>query len=338
MKERTRQTVDGKVFTLEARKRPLRVRLRKAWHAAALRGFARCVWLLSRFVPYRLGVRAGGALGNLLYPFLRRERERALAHLAQAFPERDEAWHAATARACFAHIGRAIFELALARPDRLGEVTRFVGADNLRKAMDMGRGVVFVTGHVGNWELMGAAIAQAYPVSVVAAPVKPEPVNDLVVALRRRLGVRTILRDRPGAARELIRVFRQGRALGILIDQDTKVEGAYVDFFGRPAWTPTAAAAMALKFGAPVVFGWTHRDPDGRHTITIEGPLELVQTGDLETDIVANTALFTRLIEAAIRRRPEQWVWMHRRWRRRPPRTLRRFAEPAPPPGRAAAP
>jgi Kdo2-lipid IVA lauroyltransferase/acyltransferase len=153
---------------------------------------------------------------------------------------------------------------------------------------------------------------------VVAAPIEPEPVNNMVVQLRASKGVSTILRDRPGASRDLIRVFRQNRVLGILIDQDTDVDGAFVDFMGRPAWTPTAAASMAIKFNAPVIFGHIRRAGSNRHTITMEGPLDLIRTGDDRKDIIANTAMFTKKIETCILQDPEQWVWMHRRWRRQP--------------------
>ena len=163
-----------------------------------------------------------------------------------------------------------------------------------------------------------AAIAAHYAVSVVAAPIEPEAVNAQIVDLRSRLRVKTILRNRPGAAKELIRVFRENRTLGILIDQDTEVEGTFVEFFGRKAWTPTAAAQMAIKFHAPVLFGYIHRGPDDRHRIVIEGPIELIRTGDHGEDIKINTARFTTMIEQAIRMHPEQWVWMHRRWRRQP--------------------
>ena len=178
--------------------------------------------------------------------------------------------------------------------------------------------MIYVTGHIGNWELMGHAVRLGTPVSVIAAPIEPEQVNDMIVGLRASMGVRTILRSRPGASRELIRVFKENRVLGILIDQDTDVESAFVDFMGRPAWTPTAAASMALKFGAPVIFGYVQRGKDNRHTITIEGPLELIHSGDPNMDIIANTAMLTKKIEDAIRQNPEQWVWMHRRWRRQP--------------------
>jgi KDO2-lipid IV(A) lauroyltransferase len=140
----------------------------------------------------------------------------------------------------------------------------------------------------------------------------------MIVELRAGMGVRTILRGRPGSTRELIRAFRENRILGILIDQDTDVESAFVDFMGRPAWTPTAAASMAIKFGAPIVFGYIQREKGCRHKIFIEGPLPMIVTNDTEKDIVANTAMLTKKIEDVIQKNPEQWVWMHRRWRRQP--------------------
>jgi len=201
---------------------------------------------------------------------------------------------------------------------RLARIVDFQGEEKLQNAIDQGKGVVFVTGHIGNWELLAGAVALRYSASVVAAPIEPEEVNDMILGLRAGLGVRTILRGKPGASRELIRVFKENRMLGILIDQDTDVESVFVDFMGMPAWTPTAAASMALKFGAPLLFGYIRRGENNRHMITVEGPLELMRTGDDEKDIIANTAMLTKKIESSVLENPEQWVWMHRRWRRQP--------------------
>lgn len=277
-----------------------------------------CLRLFSRVVPYRAGVCVGGALGFVSYYSLRRDRTRAHEHLTIAFGGKAPAWIRRTARRSFVHLGKALLEVMLMTRGRLARTIELRGTENLRKAFDMGKGVVFVTGHIGNWELMGHAVAQIHPLSVIAAPIEPEQVNDMIVDLRQGMGVRTILRNRPGASKELIRIFRENRVLGILIDQDTDVESAFVDFMGKKAWTPTAAASMAIKFGAPVIFGYDRRNGDGTHTAIIEGPLELIRTGDNEKDVVANTAMLTRKIEDAIRENPEQWVWMHRRWRRQP--------------------
>jgi KDO2-lipid IV(A) lauroyltransferase len=268
--------------------------------------------------PYSLAVAEGGGLGFIAYYLLPRDRKRAVAHLRSVYPEQEDEWVERIAHRTFIHLGKALLETMAVNPRRLPSLVTFRGFEHLKSAVEKGRGVVFVTGHIGNWEIMGAAVAAAYSLSVVAAPIEPEPVNDMIVGLRAALGVRTILRSRPGAAKELIRIFRENRILGILIDQDTDVEGAFVDFMGRPAWTPTAAAQMAIKFGAPVVFGYIQRTGNDRHTITIEGPLDLSRSGNDEEDIRTNTAMFTKKIEEVIRRNPEQWVWMHRRWRRQP--------------------
>jgi KDO2-lipid IV(A) lauroyltransferase len=278
----------------------------------------RLVRLFSLLVPYHFGVWAGGILGFIAFYILPRERNRAITHLTLVFSEKDRTWLHRTARNCFVHLGKGLLEVMLMTPSRLEKVIEFQGDESLRTAIGIGKGVIYVTGHIGNWELMGHAVAARYNLSVIAVPIEPEQVNDMIVGLRAGMGVRTILRTRPGASRELVRVFKENRIMGILIDQDTDVESAFVDFMGRPAWTPTAAASMALKFGAPVIFGYIQRNGDNRHTIIVEGPLKLVHTGDHGKDVIANTAMLTKKIEDAIRKNPEQWVWMHRRWRRQP--------------------
>jgi KDO2-lipid IV(A) lauroyltransferase len=274
--------------------------------------------LFSLIVPYWLGVRVGGVLGLVAYFLLPRDRTRAITHLTLAFPEKDLSWIHHTAKRCFIHLGKGLLEAMLITPRRIEQVVTIRGEEALHAALDMGKGVIFVTGHIGNWEFLAHAVAARYNSSVIAVPIEPEQVNDMIVKLRAGMGVRTILRSRPGASRELVRVFKENRIMGILIDQDTDVESSFVDFMGRPAWTPTAAASMALKFGAPVLFGYIQRGKDDRHTVTMEGPLNLIRTGDREKDVIANTAMLTKKIENAIRSNPEQWVWMHRRWRRQP--------------------
>ncbi|MHB8844629.1 MAG: lysophospholipid acyltransferase family protein [Nitrospirota bacterium] len=293
-------------------------RVRKRFNRVSLIFLTRMFKLVAAILPYRFSVAAGGILGFLVYYALPRDRNRAIEHLTKAFPEHDPQWVRATAHRTFIHLGKCLMEEMAINPRRLRRVVSFQGRERLHEAIGQGKGVVYVTGHIGNWEIMGAAVAAEHSLSVVAAPIEPEPVNDMIVGLRASMDVRTILRSRPGAAKELIRVFRENRILGILIDQDTDVEGAFVDFMGIPAWTPTAAAQMAIKFGAPVVFGYIQRQDNGHHVITVEGPLELRRTGNDDEDIRTNTAMFTSRIEEVIRRNPEQWVWMHRRWRRQP--------------------
>lgn len=278
----------------------------------------RSILLLSKLMPYRLGVCSGGLIGFMAYYLFPRERNRAIAHLSLVFGEKGRPWIQRIAKRSFIHLGKSLLEVMLISPRRLAQIVDIQGEESLRTALSQKKGVIYVTGHIGNWELMGHTVAAINSLSVIAAPIEPEQVNDVIVRLRARMGVRTILRGRPGASRELIRIFKENRILGILIDQDTDVESAFVDFMGKPAWTPTAAVSMAIKFGAPVIFGTIQRSNDNRHMITIEGPLELVRTGNDEKDIIANTAMLTKKIEDRIAQNPEQWVWMHRRWRRQP--------------------
>lgn len=173
--------------------------------------------------------------------------------------------------------------------------------------------MLILTGHCGNWELLAALLsAHGLPLSVVAREIDEPGLQTMLLDLRARFGSRTIVRGTPGAARALLATLRGGGALGMLIDQDTKVEGVFVPFFGRLAWTPVGAAELATRFGAVVLPTFIEREPDGRHRGRIHPEMAL------PADPTAATAKMTAAIEAQIRARPEQWVWLHRRWRRRP--------------------
>ena len=148
--------------------------------------------------------------------------------------------------------------------------------------------------------------------AVIARELADPGLQEMLLALRERFGTRTIVRGTPGAARVLLSTLRSGGALGMLIDQDTRVDGVFVPFFGRPAYTPVGAAELAQRFDAAVLPVFIERLADGTHRGRIEPALALPD------DPTAATALMTARIEAQIRRVPEQWVWLHRRWRRAP--------------------
>jgi KDO2-lipid IV(A) lauroyltransferase len=260
--------------------------------------------------------RVGRLFGRLGWWFGRRDRRRALEHLALAFPERPAAERRALARAAFRHQGMNLAEDLHLLSRGCADVARYVETEGWERVAALraaGTGVLIVTGHCGNWELLAAAInCRGLGMRVVARALDEPELQDLLVAFRRRFGSESIERGRPGAARELLRALREG-ALGMLIDQDTRVEGVWVPFFGRPAYTPVGAAKVALRPGVAAVPAFVERRPDGTHLARFLPPL------DLPPDETAATALMTQAIEAQIRRRPEQWVWMHRRWRRQPP-------------------
>jgi KDO2-lipid IV(A) lauroyltransferase len=267
-------------------------------------------------LPWNDAQRLGGALGGLAWGLAGRDRRRALDHLAIAFPDLPGADRAALARRSFVHFGTMLGESLWLAGHDTSDVHRLVelgGWSEIEAARAEGRPVLILTGHCGNWELLAAALnVRGLGMSVVARGLHEPGLQETLLALRSRFGTRTIVRGTPGAARELLRAMRGGGALGMLIDQDTDVEGVWVNFFGRPAWTPVGAAELALRFRAVVLPTFIQRRPDGSHTARIEPRLELA------ADPVAATQQMTDRIERQIRRVPEQWVWMHRRWRRRP--------------------
>ena len=301
---------------------PLHKRLKRAIRSALLRAAIR---LFSRL---KLGAALwlGALVGRVAWIFARETRRLALEHLALALPEVTEDERRRIAKASLVHLGQVAMEVVTLRRwgDRIADYVSFAdgGEDLVRRALARGRGLIFVAGHIGNWELLARRLALvAQPNAVIARRNADPALNRLVAGLREAGGNATLWREDPGTGRELIKLFRRGGALGILIDQDTNVQGVFVPFFGRLAFTPRAVGDLALRFGAPVVVGTSRRRgpcPGDGHE------LELVEVGydpdpaDREAEVVRITAACAALQESAIRKHPEEWVWMHRRWKTRP--------------------
>ncbi len=289
---------------------------------------------LLSLVPLGPGLALGGFVGALAYRLAWKTRRLALAHLALAFPERTEAEREEIARGMFVHLGRSAMELAAIRSydARLLSYVELAAPALLPEVMSRGQGMVFVTGHVGNWELLARAISRAgVPNAVIAKRNADEGLNRLAERLRAEGGVTTLWREDESTGRAIIRTLRGGKALGILIDQDTSVQGVFVPFFGRLAYTPRAAADLAIRFGAPVVVGTIHRRGPraaGGHVLDlVEIPYD-PKPVDREAEVVRVTAACSAALEAAIRRSPAEWVWMHERWKTQPPDPVRARAMP----------
>ena len=284
------------------------------------------LWL-GAVLPFRLVWAVGGLIGRVAWWVGRSDRELALAHLAFAFPEKSDEEREAIARATFLHYGHGAAEAAqMPRIDRTLE--RYIGFAGdgealLRGASQAGKGFIFVTGHLGSWELLARRIVRAgVPAIVIAARSWDRRLDDMVEAFRLRGGVPTLFREDPGGGRKLLRSLREGMALGILIDQDTKVQSVFVPFFGHLASTPRAAADLALRFGCPVFVGWSRRRGpragDG-YVLEVEPVPYDPAPADKDAEALRITAHCTARMEQAIRVAPEQWVWMHRRWKTKPP-------------------
>lgn len=282
---------------------------------------ARLAIVFFRILPFRLSrflLRLLGATGYYFMPSMRRLM---LEHLRICFGNgMGEREMRGIARASLANLGASAAEIINIERIDLRELVDVPDAalQSFDDALSAGKGVVFVSAHLGNWELFCHRFGKAgYKINVVAKESYDPRFSRMIERFRRGAGVRTIWRGSGNTAREMLAALHRGEILAMLIDQDTKVPGVFVEFFGRPCRTPKAAAAFALSSGAPLLTGFIHRD-DGRHSVGISR-FKLVETGDREADILANTAALTRLIETEVSRRPEEWVWMHRRWKTRPP-------------------
>jgi KDO2-lipid IV(A) lauroyltransferase len=255
-----------------------------------------------------------GFWGRAAHALLGRPRERIDENLRLIFPQWDGETRRRFGRRVLIHLGWNVLDFL--RMDRMSpqEVQRLVrcdGAPVFDAAFRRGRGVVVVTGHVGNWELLAAYFAaRGYPVSVVARALQEPRWDRWIRGLRERLGVRVLDRDRDGL--QMIRVLRKGGILGILLDQATQVESVQVPFLGRDARTPVGPARLAQKTGAALVPMVIQMDVDRRHRVTVGQEIEVRDGGP--DSILAATARCNEVLGDLIMTRPEQWVWFHERW------------------------
>lgn len=272
-----------------------------------------------RLLPYGAALASGRLLGGLVGRLDRAHLDRAEDQLRRSLGEGEDP--AALARAMYAHLGMCLAELAwVERKVADGSVrdwVRIEGLAHVQEALAKGKGLIIASGHLGNWELGAVAMAASgIPLSIVARPLD-NPRLDARLCAIRRAGGSEILQKR-NALRALREVLARGRGVAVLIDQDARDQGVFVDFFGRPASTVPSVAAVALRSGSPLVVTAMRREPGHlSHVLSFE-PVEIPpSSGDRKEDARALTALLTKKLEARIRRAPEQWLWMHRRWKTR---------------------
>jgi KDO2-lipid IV(A) lauroyltransferase len=268
----------------------------------------------------------GRRLGDVAYICTAGRRRTALANLAHAFPQLSPGARRRICRRSYRHLGLMVVELAtmLARPL---EVTlarvRLDGLEHLRAVMDTHGRALLLTAHLGNWELLPAANhVTGYPLSVVMRPLDARWLDGLATRLRQKTRVDLI--DKRAALRPVLRALAGRGMVGILLDQNaSRREGVFVPFFGRLASTSKSIAVLAIRTGTPIVPTFIRREDAGIHRIVVRPALPLPDAGDLEAAVVALTARCTEAIETAVRETPEQWLWMHNRWRTRPPEEWR---------------
>jgi Kdo2-lipid IVA lauroyltransferase/acyltransferase len=283
------------------------------------------VWSVVKAIgalPRSLARASGIVLGQLVYLLHGKLRRVGMRNLAMALPEKSVRERRKIVRGVFISLGRQFAEICLFPRYTLENVSRIVtydGFENFDRASERGKGVLFLTAHLGGWELSAFAHSlYGHPLHFVMRPLDNPYLDALVRRNRTRHGNTPILKDDP--VRELLRAMKAGATVGILMDTNmTPPEGVFVDFFGIPACTASGLARIALRTDAAVVPGFTIWDPVLRkYRLRFDPAVKLVRTGNNDADILANTQLFTKTIEDFVRRYPDQWLWVHRRWKTRP--------------------
>jgi len=249
-------------------------------------------------------------------------RKTAEFNLKLAFPEWTDAQRRVLIRKMARNLGWMAAEFARFpkyTKDNIDSVVVLDGHENFLTGHSRGKGVLYLTGHIGAWELSSYAHAlYGFPLHYMARPLDNRPVDALVNRYRGLSGNKPIFKNE--SARRMLTVMREAGTVGILADQNTMPdEGVFVDFFGTPACTTTGIARVALHTDAAVVPGYAYWDGDLRkYRLRFDPPVELVRTGNTERDVTENTQRFAKVIEEIIRKHPEQWVWFHARWKNQP--------------------
>ncbi|MBT8338633.1 MAG: lysophospholipid acyltransferase family protein [Desulfatitalea sp.] len=279
----------------------------------------RRMFQLMSLIPRPMMARLAAIIGKVWYALDRYHRDIAMSNVAIAFGrEMTHRQRRQVVQRNFNQLARVALELpGLMRvtPSNIDSFAEISGEDNVRNTLAMGRGLVFLSAHFGNWELMNIATAVRFgPVHILARPLDYHPMDRVLGEIRANTG--SVVIDKDGSAEIMRRLLREGRMLGILLDQNSSwYEGVFVNFFGRPACTNKGLAMFALRYDTPIVPAYNLRMPDGRYRVVFDPPLNLIRTGDVRKDILKNTALFNQTIEGFIRKAPDHWFWVHRRWR-----------------------
>ncbi|MEX2526197.1 MAG: lysophospholipid acyltransferase family protein [Gemmatimonadota bacterium] len=274
-------------------------------------------------LPERWAHLVAGGLGWFAGSVLRVRRSVVDENLARAFPAESPDWRARVARGSYVHLARESVALLRERAVGAGAVlerVQFQGLEMLIQAMSQGKGAILVTGHLGNWELAGSAVAMAgVPLDAVAMRQKNPLFHEEMTRSRGELGLRVILKS--DATRPILRALKEGRAVALLADQNVWAGALWVEFFGTPSATTRGPALLARRTGAPLFLALGIRTAawPPAYTVTFQ-PLPVESTDDLEADLHTTTRSYLQALEDWVRRYPQQYFWHHRRWKRTAPK------------------
>lgn len=272
---------------------------------------------IARLLPRPAAQKFGALAGRIVMKIWKRRRDICRENLSHAFPDWNSERIEAVTTDVFSNIGRTTFEILRITPATGKLLPALVDSPSLKildDACAQGKGVLLLSGHIGNWELFAGWIrAMGYPLDVVVKPMRNPLSDDFYNDRRRELDLGII--HTQVATRGIVQAVRQKRLVAILADQYAGNDGIEVVFFGRRVSTPRGPAVLALKFGCPILSGAMLRTADGRFKVVVDAPLVYDQTGNDELDVFTITQAYTTRIENHIRNYPDQWLWTHRRWR-----------------------
>jgi KDO2-lipid IV(A) lauroyltransferase len=283
------------------------------------------VWLILKILgalPRRVARGFAATVTSLLFSLQPKLQKTAEFNMRLAFPDWADAQRKDATRKMVRNLGWMAAEFArLPRltKENIEDVVILEGHENFLEGQRRGKGVLYLTGHIGAWELSSFAHAlYGYPLHYMARPLDNKRLDALVNQYRCSSGNRPIFKNE--SARVMLKILKDSGTVGILADQNTlPAEGVFVDFFGKLACTTTGLARVALHTGAAVVPGYAYWDESiQKYRLRFEPPVELIRTGDTERDVFENTQRFAKVIEEIICKHPDQWVWVHKRWKTRP--------------------
>ena len=279
-------------------------------------------------IPRKLRIGFFTGMFRLFYYLSQKQRLITIHNLRSAFPEKSADEIKTIAKGVYRTLGiitADFFEIPFLTKDNIGDLVEVEGLENLTKALEKNRGILMLGAHFGNWELAAVAFSLVVkPAVIIYRTLDSTILEDLVLWVRSCTG--NVLIDKERAMRQMLRSLKKNEILGILIDQNVAwQEGVFVDFFGQPACTTNGMALLALHTDAPVIPGYILRLENGKYRLVIKEEIQVVRTGDKDEDILINTQNFTRVIEDMVRQHPDQWLWIHQRWKTKPwqvPRTV----------------
>lgn len=285
-------------------------------------------WILCLF-SHDMLLWLGKVLGGLYYRLAGRQRDRAVVQMMESLQISEENARQLT-RESFINISRNFLEIMYMPKLTRENFTAYMEIDHIERMKDAlaeGNGVVILTGHIGNWEWLSAALTfSGIPITAIAKPQPNEQHTRLLNEFREMVGVEVFSRgttELVGAAKAL----KKGKTLGFVADQDAGPTGAFIDFLGKPASTPLGPAVFSKRFKSPIVPSFIVRKPDGKHQVIIKEPLYYRDTGNEQQDLYDITVEMTKVVESVIKEHPTQWLWFQKRWNTKP--EMKREKHPA---------